>query len=187
MADAPSGYIPAGRLTAPENRGNETGMDVLFSILIIGTFVLNIGLFGTMVYLVLRMKKDLVDDTIARVRPMIAKGKVIADSGRREIEENKDRLEAFVAAFKGLITSVRPTGENVGPRTQFGYRHLLTLLSVLGSLRRGLRDMGRTRAALAHPPEPPKGKRKAPPRRLGTLEMIPSVIRLAREVRRALR
>ena len=162
-------------------------MDVFLSYAIIGIVILNLGMLGYVVYIVLRIKKDLVDDTMERVRPMIAKGKTIADSGQREFGENKERLQAVSAAFKSLAASVKPRGVDASPKTQFGYRHLLTLFSVLGSLRRGLKGLNQTRKAMAQPPEPPKGKRKAPPRPLGTLEMIPGVIRLVREGRRALR
>ena len=162
-------------------------MDVFLSYAIIGIVILNLGMLGYVVYIVLRIKKDLVDDVMGRVRPMIGKGKTIADSGKREFGENKERFQAVSAALKGLAASVKPQGEDTGPKTQFGYRHLLTAFSVLGSLRRGLKGINQTRKAMAQPPEPPKGKRKVPPRRLGTLEMLPGVIRLVREVRRALR
>jgi hypothetical protein len=162
-------------------------MEVLLSILIIGTFVLNLALLGYMVYLGLRMKADLVDNTMARVRPMVAKGKAIIDTGRREAEENKDRFGSFLAEVKALAATVRPRGEAAGPKTTFGYRHLLIALSVLRSLRHGLADVNRTLKPTSNPPGPPVAKKKAPPRRLGTLELLPSIIRLVREVRQALR
>lgn len=162
-------------------------MELLFNILIIGTFLLNVLALGYIVYLVLRMKRDLVDHVLGRVRPMVAKGKTIVDTGRREVEENKVRVGTFVAAVKSLVESVRPNPEAAQPKTTFGYRHLLTLISVLRTLRRGLGDINRTLKPTSNPPGPPAAKKKAPPRRLGTLELLPSILRLVREVRQALR
>ena len=162
-------------------------MDVLLSIFIIGTFLLNLALLGYIGYLGLRMKNDVVDNVLGRVRPMVTKGKTIVDSGKREVEENKDRFSSLLAEVKSLIATVRPAGEAAGPKTTFGYRHLLVLLSVLRSLRQGMADVNRTLKPTSNPPGPPAVKKKAPPRRLGMLELAPSIIRLVREVRRALR
>lgn len=160
-----------------------TGWDV-FIVLI---SLVNFGLILWIALLALKIKNGPVAAVTGRIGPLVAKGKALVDTGKREFVDNKERAQSFTDAVKGVLKSVKPANDPMGARSRFSYRHLLTLISVLGTLRRGLGEINQVRKPGANPPGPPKAKRKAPPRRLGTLELLPNVIRLVRDVRRALR
>lgn len=156
-------------------------------VLVLLVFVLNLA---AMVYLAvetIRLIKGRVLATVGRVRPMVDKGKRIAETGKRELDQNKDRFQALTSELKAIAETVRPDPNGAAPKMQLDYRTVMTILSVVGTLRRGLTQLKQVRNPTANPPGPAKAKKKTPPRRLGMLGLAPDIIRLARDVRKAMR
>jgi hypothetical protein len=161
-------------------------METFINGAIIGITVLWLGMIGYTVVLTLKLKRPVTSVT-GRIGSMVSKGKGIADTGRRELEQNKYRWQALTGEVKSLVDAVKPgVNATAPPRVQINYRTLLTAVSVLGTLRRGWAQLRTARNPAANPPGPAAAKKKAPPRRLGTLELLPDLIRIAREVRRQL-
>jgi hypothetical protein len=156
----------------------------IWDVLVIAVFLANILLMAYTVFVALRLKNGPVANVMGRIKPMVAKGRSIAETGKRELGENKDRLHALTAEVKGIAEAVRPGADGTAPKTQFNYRTLLTIISVLGAVRRGLGQIQHARKPTTNPPGPPKAKKKTPPRRLG---IVPEVVRLLLDVRRGLR
>jgi len=155
----------------------------IWDVLIIVFFVVNVGLLGYIVFTALQLKKPFA--TIAgRIKPVTAKAKILAVTGKRELGQNKDRFEALAVEVKGLAGAVRPAGGSRDPRLRITWRNVLTAFSALGTLRRGLGHLRTARNPVANAPGPQKAKRKTPPRTLG---IIPDIVRLLLEIRKALR
>ena len=166
----------------------------VWDILIFAVAAGNVLMFGYVVFMALKVKNGPVAAVTGRVKPMIAKGKTLAESGKRELTQNKDRALAMKDEVMGLVEVVRPKEGRREPQLQFNYQQVLTAFSVLGTLRRGLGDVRRTRKVTAHPPGPPAVQRgvrgrvnKTVHRPLGRWEMLPAVVRLVTDVRRAMR
>lgn len=159
-------------------------MEVLLNVAVIVVFLANIAMMIYTAVVALRIKSGPVAGVMGRVKPIAEKGKGIAETGKRELDQNKGRLHSLTGELKSIARAVRPGADGAAPRTQIDYRTLMTAVSLLGTLRRGLAQIRTARKPTTNPPGPPKAKKKAPPRRLG---IIPDVVRLLLDVRRQLR
>ena len=156
-------------------------------IFIILFFAANVVAIIAIIVFALKIKNGPVARVTEPIGPIISKGKAIAETGKRELMQNKDRWSALSVEVKGLVGAVRPAGGVAGPQVRFSYRDIVTAFSVLGAVRRGVGDLRTKAKPTSNPPGPAKAKHKAPPQRLGTLGLLPDAIRLIRDVRKALR
>jgi hypothetical protein len=148
--------------------------------------LLNLGLIGYVAFTALKLKNAAMGLVSDRVKPMTAKGKAIAETGKREVAQNKDRWQALTAEFKAVADAVRTQSGTAssGPQVRISYRTLLTGFSLLSTLRRGLGKVQTARKPTSNPPGPPAAKKKTPARTLGA---IPEIVHLLLDVRRELR
>ena len=159
-------------------------MEAFVNGVVILVFLANVALMGYIAFLALKIKNGPVANVTGRIKPMVAKGKSIADTGKREVDQNKGRLHATTGELKAIADTVRPGADGAASKSQFSYRTLLTFVSLLGTVRRGLAQIQNARKPGSNPPGPPRSRKKAPRRLLGAL---PEIVRLFVDVRRALR
>jgi len=154
-------------------------------VLIVVLFVLQIGAMATLVVFALRLKKPVTFVT-GRIKPWTEKGKTLAETGKREFSQNKQRFGLLAGEVKGIAGAVRPAKGNApaDPRLRFNYRSILSAWALLRTLRRGFGTIQAGRNPAANPPGPTSAKKKARPNRLG---ILPDLIRLLLDVRRELK
>lgn len=158
-------------------------------VLIIVLCLLQIGALATLVVFALRLKKPVTLFT-GRIKPWTEKGKTLAETGKREFSQNKQRFGLLAGEVKGLASAVRPAKGNVpaDPRLRFNYRSLLSAFALLRTLRHGFGTIQAARNPAANPPgpvfAPAAAKKKARPNRLG---ILPDLVRLLLDVRRELK
>lgn len=158
-------------------------------VLIVLIFVLQVAAMVTLVLFALRLKKP-VTFFMGRVKPWGEKGKTLAETGKRQFNQNKRRFGLLAGEVKGLASAVKPAHKNApaDPRLRFNYRSLLSAFALVRTLRSGLGNVQAARNPAAHPPgpaaAPTAAKKKARPSRLG---IVPDLVRLILDVRRELR
>lgn len=159
-------------------------------VLIVVIFVLQVGAGIALVTFALRLKKP-VTFVRGRIKPWTEKGKTLAETGKREFNENKHRLGLLAGEVKGLagtVTPARNANAPADPRLRFNYRSILSAFALLRTLRGGLSKVQAARNPASRPPGPASApaaaKKKARPSRLG---ILPDLVRLLLDVRRELK
>jgi hypothetical protein len=158
-------------------------------VLIVVIFLLQVAALGALVLFALRLKKPVTLFT-GRIKPWTQKGKMLAETGKREFNQNKQRFGLLAGEVKGLAGAVRPAKRDApaDPRLRFNYRSILSAFALLRTLRSGLGKVQAARNPAANPPGPAfapvAAKKKARPSRLG---IVPDLVRLLLDVRRELR
>lgn len=156
------------------------GLVIIFFLLFLAA-----GAYAVVTVLgLIRTPMKLVND---RIKPMIGKGKQVAQTGKQEMSDNKERWGSLTGEIKSLVRAIRPpSGDAIQkkPSLAISYRSLLTAWSTLAALRRGWSQLQAARNPASNPPGPTQAKKKAKPRALGAL---PEIVRLALDVRRELK
>jgi len=157
-------------------------------ILVLLSFVLMIGSIVFAVMNALRLKNTVMG-TVGRVKPLVGRGKTVVATGRREFEQNRERVQSLTGEVKDLVAALRPSSGEMAARTEMRlrYRDLMRLLGVLGAVRRTLKQARVYLKPTSNPSGPKLAKHKAAPRRLGVLGLAPDIVRLVRDVQRELR
>ena len=155
--------------------------------LILFVFVLMIGSIVFAVLSALRLKNTAMG-VVGHVKPLVGRGKTVVATGRREFEQNRDRVQSLTGEVKDLVAALRPTSGEKAARSEMRlrYRDLMRVLAVIGAVRRTLKQARVYLKPTSNPPGPKLAKHKTAPRRLGVLGLAPDIVRLIRDVQREL-
>lgn len=158
----------------------------IWDILVVVLFVLNLAAMGVVVFFALRLKKP-VTWAKGRIPPLVAHGKAIAQTGKREFDQNRHRVESLAGEVKGLAAAVKPAAVTPAPdpRLRFNYRSLLSALALLRALGAGVRRARAVAGPAANPPGPASAKHKAGAR--SRLQTVRDLVGLFFDIRRELR
>ncbi len=139
----------------------------VWDVLIILAALAQIGVLVWVVLIALKIKNGPVKAITGHIAPLTERGKTLAETGKREALQNKDRFAGLAAEVKGIVDAVKPRGDGAGDALPGASINWHTIKGAWGTYRtvqrglKGARMLRRLSAAQTVPPGPKGAPGKA--------------------------